>query len=99
MAADNEETNYGSLLLNEDNSNPDNVRFDLDGSHHPDESDASLDEVDEFLELSTMSNFRSTSSVDSTSHSTTNGSIYQSKQSSINEMNNEKTAKLQRYTR
>ena len=99
MAADGEETNFGSTLLNEDHSNPDNVQFDLDGSHHPDESDASLDEVDEFLELSSMSNFRSTSSVDSISHSTINGSIYHPKPSSMSEINNDTKAKLQRYTR
>lgn len=95
MAADSEEMKFGSTLSNAGDSNPENVRFDLDGSHHQDESDASLDEVDEFLELSTTSNFRSTSSVDSM----TNGSIYHSKHSSLNEMNNEKKAKQQRYTR
>ena len=42
------------------------VEFHLDESHHLDEFDESLDEVDEFLELSTMSNPPYTSSFDST---------------------------------
>lgn len=94
MATDNEESN----LVNGDNSNPDDVRFDLDGSQHLDESDASLDEVDEFLELSTLSHLRSSSSAESASNFATNGSGYNMKHASINELHNEKS-KLQRYTR
>lgn len=95
MATDNEELN----LVNADNSNPVDVQFDLDESQHLDESDASLDEVDEFLELSTLSNFRSTSSADSSAHFTTNSSGYNTKHASIDELHNEKKSKLQHYTR
>jgi hypothetical protein len=46
------------------------VKFDLDGSHHTDDANESLDEVDEFLEFSGISNNPS-SSTDSITNSAT----------------------------
>jgi hypothetical protein len=75
------------------------VRFDLEGSQNPDEFDVSLDEVDEFLELSTSSNIPSTSSSDSTANPLTNGSATNEKKASINGTVNENESTFNRYKR
>jgi len=64
------------------------VKFDLDGSQHIDDS---LDETDEFLEFSSLSNNPSSSSIDST----TNGAIGYTKILS----NNENKSTTKRYLR
>lgn len=77
------------------------VRFDLEpSSQQHDEFNASLDEVDEFLELSTLSNPQSTSSFDSSSNVLTNGSSINTKSSSNNtSRTNENKSKLHRGKR
>jgi len=90
MATDNnEENNFG----------PSNVRFDLEESQNPHDFDASLDEVDEFLELSTLSNRPSNSSLDSTTNIFSNGSTVNTKTSSINGTSDENKSTLKRYRR
>jgi hypothetical protein len=90
MATDNnEENNFG----------PSNVLFDLEESQNPHDFDASLDEVDEFLELSTLSNRPSNSSLDSTTNIFSNGSTINTKTSSINGTSDENKSTLKRYRR
>jgi hypothetical protein len=67
------------------------VKFDLDNSQHIDDADESLDEVDEFLEFSSLSHNPSSSSIDSAS----NGTLLPTRQT-LN-YDNKSTAK--RYTR
>lgn len=71
------------------------VGFHLDESENLDAFDESLDEVDEFLELSTMSNPPYTSSFDSTN----NASMTNSKLSSTNDLNHEKKSVPKQYSR
>jgi len=83
MATDNEEKPFDSST----------VRFDLEGSQHPHDSDGSLDEVDEFLELST-SNPALNSSVDSTTNNITNGTTVNTKTSMSNGTTDENKSTL-----
>jgi hypothetical protein len=75
------------------------VRFDLEGSQHHDEFDASLDEVDEFLELSTLSNLPSTSSSNSPADVFTNGLATNAKKTAVNGVTAENKSALNRYKR
>jgi len=88
MATDNEEKLFDSPT----------VRFDLEGSHHPHDSDGSLDEVDGFLELST-SNPVSNSSGDSTTNIITNGTTVNSKTSIVNGTTGENKSTLKQSQR
>lgn len=88
MATDNEEKNVEQS----------NVRFDLDHSHNTHESDGSLDEVDEFLELSTSSNRASNSPIDS-ANPVTNGTTANTKIVTINGTSEEHKSRLRRYKR
>ena len=72
-----------------------NVRFDLEESQRADHSNESLDEVDEFMELSTLSNHPSTSSFDSIH----NGPTINSKTSTINGTTYEHKSTLKNYSR
>jgi hypothetical protein len=83
MASSNEEKKSSSKLQQKSK-----VKFDLDGSQHIDDS---LDETDEFLEFSSLSNNPSSSSIDST----TNGAIVYTKILS----NNENKSTTKRYLR
>jgi hypothetical protein len=83
MASSNEEKKSSSKLQQKSK-----VKFDLDGSQHIDDS---LDEIDEFLEFSSLSNNPSSSSIDST----TNGAIVYTKILS----NNENKSTTKRYLR
>jgi hypothetical protein len=94
MASDSEEKTSHKL-----NSDSPSVRFDLEGSQHPDEFDASLDEVDEFLELTTSSNLPSTSSLESTANPLPNGSATNAKKASMNSVVDENKSTLNRYKR
>jgi hypothetical protein len=87
MASGSEEKTSSAKLLQKRKQLTSKVKFDLDGSQHIDDANESLDEVDEFLEFSSLSNNPSSSSVDST--------INSPKTSSNNE--NKSTAK--RYLR
>ena len=69
------------------------VTFDLDNSQHIDDADESLDEVDEFLELSSLSHNPSLSSIDSASNGT--GASLTIKQTS----NYENKSTTKRYAR
>ena len=89
MATDSEENTLSSPT----------VRFDLEGSQHHDEFDASLDEVDEFLELSTLSNLQSTPSSDSLTNVVTNGVATNAKKTAMNGVTSENKSALNRYKR
>jgi hypothetical protein len=65
MAKQDEEKGSSTNVSDKQNQ-PLNVRFDLEGSQRIDDFESSLDEVDEFLELSSVSNPPSRSSIDST---------------------------------
>jgi hypothetical protein len=65
MATQDEEKGSSTNVSDKQNQ-PLNVRFDLEGSQRIDDFESSLDEVDEFLELSSVSNPPSRSSIDST---------------------------------
>mgnify|MGYP006892764738 FL=1 len=93
----NENTPDSDTIKSDTNSSL--VRFDLEPtSQHLDEFNGSLDEVDEFLELSTLSNPPSTSSFDSTSNVLTNGSSINTK-SNNNSRTNEIRSTFQRGKR
>jgi hypothetical protein len=88
MASNKEDKKSSSKLFQKTSE----VKFDLDGSQHTDDAaDESLDEVVEFLGLSSLSKNPSSSSFEST----TNGAVLHKRLSSNNE--NKSTAK--RYTR
>jgi hypothetical protein len=100
MATHSEENNSESKMGDKPSTQSANVRFDLEHSNRPDDFDESLDEIDEFLELSTVSNPPSTPSFDSTANITTNGSTANTKiSSSINDTNGEDKSTLKRYKR
>ena|ERR1700722_7616076 len=71
MASGNEEKKSSSKLQQKRVLPTSKVKSDLDGSQHIDDANQSLDEVDEFLEFSPLSNNPSSSSNDSTTNGTT----------------------------
>jgi hypothetical protein len=89
MATDNEEKHLGSPT----------VRFDLDGSQHLHDSNTSLDDVDEFIELSTSNPPSNSSSIESTTNIVTNGTTVNTKTPSTNGTTDEHKSKLQRNRR
>ena len=99
MASDSKEKTVESNLNPKENLNSSAVRFDLDGSHHLDEFDASLDEADEFLELSTMSNAPSISSLDSTNNTHSNRPAENTKVSSSSGASSDHKSTFNRYKR
>jgi hypothetical protein len=99
MATNAEENNLDSKVANKQNSQTSNVRFELEGSQRPDDLDGSLDEIDEFLELSTLSKNPSTSSLDSATNISTNTSSNNTKTSLINGTNGEYKSSPTRYAR
>jgi hypothetical protein len=99
MATDNERKTFESKMANKQNGDPSHVTFDLEGSQPPDDFSETLDEVDEFLELSTLSNVPSTSSLDSTANIIANESTVNTKPSLINSMSSENKSGFKRYQR
>ena len=100
MARHREENNFESTMGDKPSSQSANVTFDLEHSHRPDDFDRSVDEIDEFLELSTVSNPPSTSSLNSTTNIIINGSTTSTKTSSSNNgTSNENKSTLKRNKR
>ncbi len=72
MASGSDEKKLPSKLQQKRSQQTSKVKFDLGGSQHIYDADKSLNEVDEFLEFSSLSNNpSSSSSIDSTKNGTT----------------------------
>jgi hypothetical protein len=100
MDTRSEEKNVESKLRDKPSSQSASVRFDLETSHHQDDFDASLDEVDEFLELSTASNLLTNSSHDSSTNIVTNDSTTNTKVPLADDgTSDESKSTLKRYIR
>jgi hypothetical protein len=95
MASDREEKLLNTKVGQNQSLPPSNVRFHLEESQSVDDFDGSLDEVDEFLELSTYSNPQSTSSFGSSTNDTTSTT----KIPLIDSSNNESKPTPKRYPR
>ncbi|CAF3808089.1 unnamed protein product, partial [Adineta steineri] len=91
MASGQKEQKILPELPQEDNQQASKVKFDLDNSHHTDDANESLDEVDEFLEFSALSNQHS-----SPNDSTLNGTTSSNKSLSSTDS---KSEKKKRYSR
>jgi hypothetical protein len=85
MASQNETINSNLKATDSNRMQSSHVRFDLNESHNGDEIDESSNEVDEFLEFSTLSNNLSSSSFDSS----VNGNNSQLRMSSSSDTNRE----------
>ena len=91
----NEEETSDTTTMVSPQQQSSSVRFDLDGSHRAHNFDESLDETDEFLELSTLSNPPSTSSFDSP----LNGHTNDTRRTSINGTTHENRTGTKHFSR
>jgi hypothetical protein len=92
MATHGEEKNLDTKVSDNEHVPSLSVRFDLEGSHQIDDFEASVDEVDDFLELSTASS-------DITPHVVANGSTTNTKILPTNNTTSENKSTLRRYKR
>ena len=95
MASRNEEETSNAATAASHNHQSSHVRFDLDESHRGDDLDEALNETDEFLELSTLSNQPSTSSLDSA----VNGDMNHSRSKSMNGTDHDRRAATKYFSR
>lgn len=95
MASRNEEETSNTATAESYNHHSSHVRFDLDESHRGDDLDEALNETDEFLELSTLSNQPSTSSLDSA----VNGDMNHSRSKSMDGTAHDRRAATKYFSR
>lgn len=95
MASQHEEQVSGSITEEQSKTPSSKVQFGLEESQRTDHSNASFDEVDEFMELSSLSNPPSTSSFDSIS----NGTITNGRAPTVNGTMHDHKKTLKNYSR